>query len=73
MISIDFIVTDGTHTLHDALYLQDNHGLSDAEIEVLKQERFDNWVNIIKNPPELIVDAIDTVLDGNGTFIPIEV
>lgn len=46
-MKIDFTKTDGTYTLQDALYLPDDHNLSDADIEVIKQQRFDNWVAII--------------------------
>ena len=35
----------------DALHLADDHGLTDAEIDALKQERVDNWVAIVSAPP----------------------
>jgi hypothetical protein len=77
MINIDFEKTDGINTLKDALYLPDDHGLSNDEIEILKQQRFDNWINIIKNPPESIDvlpdNIVDTVLDENGNFVPVGV
>lgn len=38
-------------TYRDALYLPDDHGLTDAEIEALKQQRVDNWLAIIEAPP----------------------
>jgi len=41
MIRIEFQIDSGTHTLSDTLELDDNHGLSDAEIEALKQARLD--------------------------------
>lgn len=31
----------------DALYLPANHTFTDAEIEAMKQERFQNWISII--------------------------
>ncbi len=38
----------------DALHLDDNHGLSDAEIEAMKQQRLTNWLAVIEAPqPEL--------------------
>ena len=35
----------------DALYLPEGHGLSDAEIEAMKQARVDNWLAIVEAPP----------------------
>ena len=48
MIKIDFSNTHETYgTFADALHLEDDHTFTDAEIEAMKQERFDNWVNHI--------------------------
>lgn len=33
----------------DCLRLPDDHGLDEAQIENLKQQRFDNWVSHILN------------------------
>jgi hypothetical protein len=38
-------------TYRDALYLPPDHGLTDEQIEVLKQERVDNWIAVITAPP----------------------
>lgn len=35
----------------DALHLPDDHGLTDAELDAMKQERLDNWVAIVKPQP----------------------
>lgn len=35
----------------DALYLPPDHGLTDAEIETMKQERLTNWLAVIEAPP----------------------
>lgn len=53
MIKIDFIKSsaDGVYTYADALHLPDNHSFTDEQIEAMKQERFDNWLNMILNPP----------------------
>lgn len=50
MVKIDFII-DG---FSDALHLADNHGLTDAEIEAMKQARYDNWYDYITNPPPVV-------------------
>lgn len=51
-MKIDFEVTNGTYTLRDAIHLPDDHTYSDAEIEAMKQARFDKWVQIITTVPE---------------------
>jgi len=51
MTTIDFEKSDGTYTLKDAIILPDDHGLTDAEIEAIKQKRFDDWLAIVTAPP----------------------
>jgi len=51
MVKIDFIVNG----FSDALHLADSHGLTDVEIEAMKQARYDKWDDYVKNPP-LVVD-----------------
>lgn len=36
----------------DALHLLPDHGLTDEQIETLKQERVDNWIAVITAPPQ---------------------
>ena len=50
MIKIDFTKTDGVYTLQDALYLPDDHTLTETDIEAMKQQRFDNWLAVITAP-----------------------
>jgi hypothetical protein len=60
MIKIDFEVQNEKYGVYrDALHLPDDHTFSEAEIEAMKQERYNNWVNIIENPPvaEEIIDS----------------
>jgi len=52
MVKIDFTIEG----FSDALWLADNHGLTDAEIEAMKQARYEKWHEYITNPP-LVVDA----------------
>jgi len=47
MIKIDFTING----FSDALNLPDNHGMTDAEIEAMKQARYDAWRDFIDNPP----------------------
>ena len=51
MLQIIFEASTKHGTYRDAIYLPDNHTLSDAEIEALKQQRVDNWIAIIEAPP----------------------
>ena len=49
-MNIPFEITQNGYTLRDALNLDDNHTFTDAEIEAMKQERFDNWYTILTTP-----------------------
>lgn len=40
----------------DALHLPDDHGLTEAEIQALKQERVDNWIAVVNPPAESIAE-----------------
>lgn len=51
MTKIDFEFDSKYGVFRDALHLPDDHGLSDAEIDALKQQRFDNWLAIVSPPP----------------------
>ena len=52
MFKIDFIKTDGLHTLVDAIWLEDDNTFTDDEIEQMKQDRFDKYVELITTPIE---------------------
>ena len=43
MININFEMTKNGFTLKDALVLPDDHGLSEKQIQAMKQVRVDNW------------------------------
>ena len=51
MITINFEING----YKDALLLADNHTLTNAEIEAMKQQRYDKWYAIISdpNPPQI--------------------
>lgn len=55
-MKIDFEFTTKHGVFRDALYLDDDHTLSEAEITALKQERLDNWLYAVENPPEPVED-----------------
>lgn len=43
----------------DALHLADNNGLSEAEIETMKQARYDKWRDFIDNPPPIVDNPVE--------------
>lgn len=63
MIKIDFDIQNEKYGVYrDALYLPEDHSLSDAEIDALKQERYSNWLYAIENPP---VEEVTEVVEEN--------
>ena len=51
MVKIDFEFDSPHGVFRDALHLPENHGMTDAEIQAMKQQRFDNWIAIVTAPP----------------------
>ena len=51
MIKIDFEFDSQFGVFRDALHLPDGHTLSEADIQAMKQQRFDNWLAIVNPPP----------------------
>jgi hypothetical protein len=51
MVTIEFEING----YKDALILPDDHAMTDAEIEAMKQQRYENWYAIISdpNPPQI--------------------
>jgi hypothetical protein len=49
---INFVITKNNHKFSDALILPDDHTYTDAELEAMKQARFDKWYTIITTPVE---------------------
>lgn len=49
-MKIDFEFTTQYGVFRDALYLDDDHQLTTAEIDALKQERLDNWLTLVETP-----------------------
>ena len=69
MVKIDFSFHSQYGTFSDALHLEDDHGLTQDEINVMQQQRFDNWVAVITAPsPDYVLDADGNIVleaDGN--------
>lgn len=51
MIKIDFEFDTQHGKYRDALHLPDDHGLTESEIEAMKQARRDNWIDAVENLP----------------------
>jgi hypothetical protein len=51
MLQIIFEFATKYGTYRDALHLPDDHGLTDAEIDAMKQQRLDNWLAVVEAPP----------------------
>ena len=64
MVKIDFEMATQYGTFKDALYLPDDHNLSELELETLKKDRADAWVNHVvaaaNEPPTDVVDVVAT-------------
>jgi hypothetical protein len=45
----------------DCLNLPDNHRFSNQEIETMKKNRRDSWIDFIKNAPNVVITE-----DNNG-------
>jgi hypothetical protein len=60
-MKIDFEYSTPHGIFRDALYVEDT--VSEQDIEAMKQERLNNWLAVIENPPvEETVDFIE--VDG---------
>jgi hypothetical protein len=56
MIKIDFEFDSPHGVFRDALHLPEDHTFTDAEIEAMKQQRYDNWWAIVNAPPSETVE-----------------
>ena len=54
MITINFELSRDGHCFKDAIVLPVGHGLTEIQIEELKQKRFDDWYAIVTAPDELV-------------------
>jgi hypothetical protein len=51
-MEIDFEFTTPYGVFRDALHLPEDHTFTDEQIAAMKQERLDNWLFVVENPPE---------------------
>lgn len=50
MVIIDFEISKNGYNFKDAIVLPENHGLSEEQIEAIKQKRFDDWYTFVTTP-----------------------
>lgn len=53
-MNIDFEFQTPYGVFRDALHLPEDHGLSQEQIMAMQQERLDNWLFVVENPPEAV-------------------
>ena len=56
MIKIDFEFDSTYGVFRDALHLPEDHTFTDAEIQAMKQQRYDNWLAVVNAPPSEVVE-----------------
>lgn len=57
MIKINFSFQTVYGMFSDAIHLQDDHKLTDIDIEELKQSRLDNWLALISDSSRIAIDV----------------
>jgi hypothetical protein len=70
MIKIDFEFTTPYGKFRDALHLPEDHDFSQEQIAAMQQERLDNWLFGVENPPEPEIETLDI---GGVTYEKVEV
>ena len=81
MIKIDFEFETKYGKFRDALYLAEDHGFTEEQIAAMKQERLNNWLFAVENPPEpqpgtIEIDGVlyeKVEIDGQFVLKPVEV
>lgn len=61
-MKIDFEFQTQYGKFADALWFPDDQVPDDATIEAMKQQRLDNWIDSILNPPPPPVEVIEEVV-----------
>ena len=65
MVKINFERGTKYGAYRDAITLPDDHGLTQAQLDALMQQRVDNWVSTIENPPPAPIEDSEYIeIDG---------
>ena len=80
MIKIDFEFDTQYGKFRDALYLPEDHTYTDEQVAAMKQERLDNWLYSVENPPPgpeyVEIDGVQyekVEIDGQVVLKPVTV
>jgi hypothetical protein len=58
-MKIDFEFDTPHGVFRDALHLPDDHTFTDEEIQAMKQQRVDNWIDVVTAPPvEEVIEEV---------------
>lgn len=79
MIKIDFEFETQYGWYRDALYLPDDHAYTTEQIDLMKLERLNSWIDNIENPPApepevIVVDGVEyekVEIDGQIVLKPL--
>ncbi len=78
MIKIDFEFNTVHGIFKDALYLQEGHGFTETEIDAMKEERLNSWLQMLSattpRPDIVSIDGVDyekVDIDGQIVLKPI--
>ena len=52
-MKIDFEFETSYGIFRDALYLPDDHELTEGQITAMQVERLNNWLYFVENPPQI--------------------
>jgi len=58
MIKIDFEINRDGNTFRDAIVLEDNHNLTEQQIEEIKEKRFQDYLIAIQPQEEINEDKV---------------
>jgi hypothetical protein len=68
-MKIDFEFTTQYGVFRDAIYLQDDHDLTEQQIQEIKQQRLNNWIAVFEAPPQ--EDIVESTLQEPQNTIEI--
>lgn len=70
-MKIDFEFDSEYGVFRDALHLPDDVTYTEAEIDAMKQARFDNWIYHIQNPPPVPEEPVAPPADPSSDYITV--
>jgi len=71
-MKIDFEFETVYGVFRDALHLPDDHTYTDADLELMKQQRRDNWITLITTPSAPEPEVPSTIEIAGQTYMKLE-